>query len=436
MTNIRTSQIGSFHQGLGSKKIATWVYGILFQIWPSTSPVYTVSLSTHFPVLDKCTWGEKVSCPQAVEVKWSWAASIILSWCCWAIVTQIIPLFDQHEGQVKIGTRGTCIIWSTMLDTPRKSRMVDHVIIFLCPYNLKKEVWPFVTWKTTWIQEKTGSKILPWMKQPTVMLWHHHPEKLEPLIGCENTSGKLNMLETICVKPCPQRSISEIETTTPPGVPRYLSTFRSLPCPQAPSVPLSLWATVSTGASSSETWLVFFLRFKPWGKSSFGVNPFVTFVKGHFLEDSFDPPKNVGTKKCWFLDIRKPRYLDFHKKAGMLWTSFGISCNFLKISGKKMMLSLNFLANNLDFWRSPRSTPTINSPIHLEDWFVFCLPQSLYTKKYKVVNLTFSTYVGMFQNQGTLLSSLGHWWRYQFKNWDISYLKTISFNGYDSVVIR
>ena len=222
------------------KKIATWVYFSFPDLAIYITCLHCLTFNP-LPSPGQVYLGGKGVLPQAVEVKWSWAASIILSWCCWAIVTQIIPLFDQHEGQVKIGTRGTCIIWSTMLDTPRKSRMIDHVIIFLCPYNLKKEVWPFVTRKTTWIQEKTGSKILQWMKQPTVMLWHHQPEKLEPLIGYENTS-------------CPQRSISEIETTTPPGVPRYLSTFRSLPYPQAPSVPLSLWATVSTGASSSETW--------------------------------------------------------------------------------------------------------------------------------------------------------------------------------------
>lgn len=89
-----------------------------------------------------------------------------------------------------------------------------------------------------------------------VMLWHHHPPKLEPLIGCENTSCK-RTCQNLYTWNLALNVVSKIETTKPPGCPKSsLST--------APSVPLSLWATVSTGASSSS-----------FGVNLWKSNPFV-----------------------------------------------------------------------------------------------------------------------------------------------------------------
>ena len=124
----------------------------------------------------------------------------------------------------------------------------------------------------------------------------------------------LNMLETTCVKPCPQRSISEIETTTPPGVPRYFSTFHLevflaprhlqfhfLCRQQSPQERPRLrpdWCfscASNLGESLPSEWILLWLLWR-----------------GIFLKILLTLPKMLAPKKCCFLDFRKPRYLGFH----------------------------------------------------------------------------------------------------------------------------
>lgn len=213
--------------------------------------------------------------------------------------------------------------------------MADHQIMFLHPYNLKKEVWSFsrlqinthvskmhmrlfTTWKSTWKQKHASSKNLPSTKQPKSNVVTPPPSKIGTTDRMWKHQLQTNMSEPIHVKSCPERSIQNWNHQTSRVSQVFLvhGTFSS---------------TFFVGNRLHRSVLVV-LRSESLKIQSFCWGIF-------WLQDSFEPPIIFGTRKVGFLDFRKPRYIS-DKLLASCGHLFGFCYDFLKFSGKKWCWTL------------------------------------------------------------------------------------------------